>query len=289
MPPTSASSGAQEARQHLADQLREIRKAAGLNGTELARLAGWPGVAKVSRVENGKRPISAEDLRTWCRVCQVPAERTEELLAERNAVAGMWVSYNRLHRSGLKQAQTAVRPVYERAIMVRSYQTKIVPGLLQTPGTTTAQLDAVRRTLRLTVNDVAEAVAERMERQKVLWSGRCRFLFVIEEAVLRYRTCDAATHAVQLQHLLTVMSLPAVSLGIIPTDAPRLKVWPEESFVMFDDELVAVELVSGVLNITQPREIALYRKSFTVLSGLAVHGDKARALIRSALEALERE
>ncbi|GAA4229966.1 hypothetical protein GCM10022254_23620 [Actinomadura meridiana] len=157
-----------------------------------------------------------------------------------------------------------------------------MPGLLQTAGYTTAALYAVRRELDLPVDDVAEAVTERMDRQDVLRSGRGRYVFIIEEAVLRHRTCETAIHVGQLSHLLTVMTLPSVSLGIIPQAAPRNGVWPEEAFTMFDEELVGVELVSGVLNVSQPSEIALYLRAFDALSGLAVRGDRARKLINSA-------
>jgi hypothetical protein len=52
----------------------------------------------------------------------MPPERTEELLAEHHATAGMWLSYQRLNRAGLRQAQESVRPIFERAALVRSYR-----------------------------------------------------------------------------------------------------------------------------------------------------------------------
>lgn len=100
--PSSSSSSAQQARQAFADQLREIRLAAGLSSSALAAGAGWHGVSKVSKIEHGVRPPSTDDVRTWCRVCCTPAERVEELIAEQQAMAGMWVSYQRLNRAGLR-------------------------------------------------------------------------------------------------------------------------------------------------------------------------------------------
>jgi hypothetical protein len=49
---------------------------------------------------------------------------------------------------------------------------------------------------------------------------------------------------------------------------------------------VAVELVSGYLTITQPRELAMYVQVFQELASLAVHGDKARSCIHEAITAL---
>lgn len=94
-------SSAQAARQHLADQLREIRDDAGLTGRGLAELAGWHGSSKVSKIEHGVRPISAADLRTWCQVCGVPL-RFEESLAELRDQADLRSPWRQIRR-GLQQ------------------------------------------------------------------------------------------------------------------------------------------------------------------------------------------
>jgi hypothetical protein len=90
----------------------------------------------------------------------------------------------------------------------------------------------------------------------------------------------------QLGHLITVASLPSVSLGVIPMGLERDVIWPVEDFWVFDERQVNVELVSGWLTLTQPREIAMYAKVFSDLSDLAVRGAKARALITKAIDAL---
>jgi transcriptional regulator with XRE-family HTH domain len=198
--PSSSSSSAQQARQALADQLREIRLAAGLTGRALASKAGWHGVSKVSKIENGVRPASTDDVRTWCRVCGTPPARIEELLAEQRAVAGMWISYQRLNRAGLLKAQESVRPGYERSALVRAYQPKIVPGLLQTAEYTAALLQDAHDRQGVQRNDVTEAVAERIRRQRVLTRAGHRFMFVIEEQVLRYRFCESEILRGQLLH-----------------------------------------------------------------------------------------
>jgi hypothetical protein len=86
----------------------------------------------------------------------------------------------------------------------------------------------------------------------------------------------------QLDRLLAVMSLPRITLGIIPTFA-EYRV-PTNQFIMFDNRLVHVETISAELTIKQPREIALYKKVFDGLAELAIIGNNARALITSALE-----
>ncbi len=138
----------------------------------------------MSRIENATRAASSSDVRLWCEACKVGPQRREELLAEQRAVAGMWVTYRRSHRAGMRQAQAAVRPVYERATLLRAYTPNMIPGLLQTAGYTEAGLIAIRDRLSLPADDIAEAVAERIDRQSVLRSGRRRFVFIIEEQAL---------------------------------------------------------------------------------------------------------
>jgi transcriptional regulator with XRE-family HTH domain len=284
--PSSSSSSAQQARQALADQLREIRLGAGLTGRALAQEAGWHGVSKVSKIEHGVRPPSIDDVRAWCKACGTPPERVEELLAEQRAVAGMWVSYQRLNRAGLRKAQESVRPRYERAALLRAYQPKIVPGLLQIPGYTTALLEDARDRQGVHRDDVTEAVAERVARQKVLSRAGHQFIFVIEEPVLRYRCCEPDILRDQLVHLREATRLPTVWLGVIPLGADRHKILPREGFVMFDEKLVSVELVSGVLSVTQPHEISMYARDFNDLARIAVHGKAARNLMTAALSDL---
>ena len=125
-----------------------------------------------------------------------------------------------------------------------------------------------------------------MDRQRVLTQAGHRFEFVIEEPVLRFRFCAAGILRKQLLHLRETSRLAQVSLGIIPQHADRRRILPREGFVMFDADLVSVELVPGVLSVTQPGEIAMYLRDFTDLASIAVYGHAARELIGAALRDL---
>lgn len=87
----------------------------------------------------------------------------------------------------------------------------------------------------------------------------------------------------QLGHLLTVGSLPHVSLGVVAM-RPDREQWPVEGFWIYDASQVNVELVSGYLTLTEPSEVALYAETFAGLAGLAAYGANARALITSAAD-----
>ncbi len=263
------SSSAQQARQILADRLRELRRDAGLTAKELAARAGWERT-KVSKIEHATRPPSAEDIRRWCRESGAEIE-VPDLIASLRAAEGQWVEWQRMERSGLRRAQEARLPLYERTRQFRAYSCWTVPGLIQTQDYTRAVLRAYqqRRGLR---DDVEAAVAARMKRQGILRRGGRTAAFLIEESVLRNGFGGPDVMRAQLAHLAEVTTWPAVSLGVIPASPDRGMTGPAEDFWIFDNDQVNVELISGYLTVTQPREIALYAQVFARLAEVAVYG-----------------
>lgn len=278
----SASSSAQQARQALADRLGELCRDAGLTGADLAERCQWSR-SKSSRIMNARTPPSADDIRAWCRACGAE-DQTDDLIAMLRTAEGMWVSWRRMERVGLRQAQEARLPLYQRTRRFHSYSSWLVPGMIQTQPYTTAALQAIQRRRGL-VDDVADAVAARMERQRVLHEGDRRFAFLVEESVLRTGIGGVEVMSGQLGHLISIASLPNVSLGVVPMRPDRER-WPAEGFWIYDAAQVNVELISGYLTLTQPSEVAMYAETFAELADLAVYGATARALITSAMDAL---
>lgn len=279
------SSQVQQAKEALGARLREIRKDANLTGRALASLGGWHP-AKITKIEYGRQNPSEDDLRAWCRHCQA-TDQTPDLIATARNIESMYIEWKRQLRTGLKRQQEASAPLYERAHLFRIYHPALIPGLFQTAEYVAAIMRKSRTLLEIP-DDVDDAVATRMERQRVLYAGDRRFLVILEEQALRTRVGDVDVMAGQLDRLMAVMGLQRVSLGIIPSTGAR-QVWPSEGFFIFDGTTVRVETVSAHLTITQPREIALYAKTFESLQRSAVHGQPARALISSALADLSND
>ena len=106
-------------------------------------------------------------------------------------------------------------------------------------------------------DDLDAAVAARMERQRVLYQAGKRFVVILEEQALCTWFGTAEAQPGQLGRLLEVMSIPAVSLGIIPMMTQRGAV-PSAGFWIFDDSLVALETPTASIEVTRPQEIGLY-------------------------------
>jgi transcriptional regulator with XRE-family HTH domain len=278
----SPSAAVQAARRQLAVRLREIRKGAGLTATELARRLEWYP-SKVSRIEHARTPPSVTDIRAWCGACDAMSE-SDDLVASAQSADSLYVEWRRVQRTGLRHLQEKRAELYERTSFFRVYCSNVIPGLFQTPAYATALLSSISKFHR-TPNDVQEAVAARMARSRVLFTGGRRFAVLIEESVLRYRIGDPSTMAGQLGYLLTLMSAPSISLGIIPFTASR-PLWPLETFNVFDDVRVHVELLSAAVKVTAPSEVEQYIRAYRDLGTQAVFGSAARELITQAINAL---
>jgi transcriptional regulator with XRE-family HTH domain len=278
----SPSAAVQAARRQLAARLREIRKGAGLTSTELARRLDWYP-SKISRIEHARTPPSVIDIRAWCGACEATGE-ADDLVASAQSADSLYVEWRRVQRTGLRQLQEARAELYERTSFFRVYCSNVIPGLFQTPAYATALLSSITRFHRIP-DDVEDAVAARMERSRVLFTGGRRFAVLVEESVLRYRIGDPETMAGQLGYLLTLMSAPSVSLGVIPFSASR-PVWPLETFNVFDDVRVHVELLSAAVKVTAPSEVEQYIRAYRELGTEAVFGARARELITEAIHSL---
>jgi transcriptional regulator with XRE-family HTH domain len=277
------STPVKQAREAMGARLREIRKDADLTGRALAARCGWH-FTKVSKLEHGAQNPSEDDLRQWCRVCGA-VDQVPDLIATARAIESMYIEWHRQLRAGLKRSQTASVPLYTRTKLFRGYENTVIPGLFNTAEYAAAILRFWAGFLDLP-NDVDDAVAARMNRQRVLYSGDRRFVFVLEEQTLRTRVGNADVMLGQLDRLLAVMSLPRVSVGIIPAAGERHSL-AQGSFWIFDDDRVQVEGVSAGLDITQPREVAVYVRVFALLQQSSVSGPAARELIHKAMADLQ--
>lgn len=253
--PISPSSSAHAARQTVAQRLRDLRRDADLTGSELARICGWTH-PKTSRIENAKTPPSPDDIRRWCNACGVPDQAPDIVAQSQNAEA-MYVEWKRKTAAGLKQLQESYVPLFQATQVFRVYSGTVVPGFLQTEGYVRALLGSIS-SFHEVPNDVEAAVAARLERSRILHERTKRVLLLVEESVLRHQIGDADAMAAQLGCLLTAGALPTVSLGVIPSARRDRSIWPMETFHMYDDTLVSVELLSARVTVTQPSEITLY-------------------------------
>ncbi|MEU2797730.1 helix-turn-helix transcriptional regulator [Streptomyces sp. NPDC007117] len=279
--PASSSARVQEARDRIAFRLRGLRADAGLTGQQLAERTGWQG-SKVSRLQSGRSQPSDEDIRAWCRACGAEDEAAD-LIASARQAQQMYTEWRRVQGRGLKGVQQARTPLYERTKTMRVYSSSVIPGMLQTRAYAAALLSEISRFNR-TPDDSSAAADARVERSRVIRRAGRRFPILIEESVLRRQVGSTETMAEQLGYLLQVAALPTVTLGIVPSRA--MPMWPLETFTIFDEEQVGVELLTAAITITTPSEVAQYLAAHEELSAGAAHGPAALRLIARAVSEL---
>jgi transcriptional regulator with XRE-family HTH domain len=249
----------QQAREALGARLREIRKDADLTARALAVAMG-SHFTKVSKIENGARSPTEQDIRSWCTACGA-AGQIPDLITTVRHIEAMYHEYRRQMQAGLKHLTESSVPLYEQTSLFRIYDTTVVPSLFTTAEYAAALFRFWTGFMGLG-DDVDAAVQARMDRQRVLYTGEREFRVVMEEQVLRTRVGDADVMAGQLDRLT------------------------QGSFWMFDDSRVRIETVSASLTITQPRDITLYARVFELLQQSALYGRDARRLIGRALRDL---
>lgn len=277
---TSPSSSAKQQQEALGVRLRELRKDAGLTAKALAAATGQHNT-RVSKIEHGVQAPSDKDIREWCRACGAD-DQVPDLLATLRAVESAYLEFRRQSRAGMKRVLGAhTLALYERTKLFRIYEHNVIPGLFQTAEYSAAMLSFWIKFLG-TANDLEEAVATRMERQRVIYKGGKRFVAVLEEQALRTWFGTAETQAGQLDRLLALMSLPNVSLGIVPMMTERIAVG-STGFWIFDDTLVALETPTASIEVNRPQELELYARMFEALKSPAVYGRAARDLITKAI------
>lgn len=271
---------AQRARQALGARLRELRKAARLDGAALSAAAGWHR-SKTSRIELGRQLPSESDLEVWCRVCDAPLALPDLIASLRN-VEAQWAEWKRITAAGHARRQARHRDLEHDAQMQRVYSPVVLPGLVQTEAYARAVLTQCVRFLG-TPDDVEDAVAARMQRKEVLRRPRHRIALLADEAALYTTVGDDAVMVEQLQQLLDdAFDHPQMVFGVVPLNAAFT--YMTSSFDIFDDRLVLVETTSAELSIVTPSELALYERLWRELYQQAAFGAAARELIARALD-----
>ena len=279
---TDPSSSARQARSELGVRLRQLRRAAGLTGQAVAAATGQH-FTRVSRIENGVQAPTERNIRDWCTTCGAQ-DQIPDLIATARAVESAYLEWARQSRAGMRRlGDLHSIATYRRTTTFRIHEPAVLPGIFQTEA-------YIRRMLSfwyefLDAPDDADAtVAMKTERTAIALTPAKRIAVVLGEQALHTRRGTQDEHAEQLTHLLSLLRLPFVSVGVIPTDVERYAI-ASVGFWIFDNNAVALETPTAAIKVTRPQEIALYVKLFDQLQAEAVYGLEAHHLVARALAA----
>jgi hypothetical protein len=233
--------------------------------------------SKISRIESGKILPTVVDVERILRALAVPSEVSGDLLSIARTANIDYASWRSVARIGIWRKQAELKALAESSVTVRHFLPAIPSGLLQTA-------EYARATLTPHVEgrparDVERAVAARVERQQVLRDESKQFWFLLTEQAVRWQRTDPSTMTAQIHHMIEVSRLPNVELAIIPQDAP-VGMAPLNTFVVYDDRLVLVELFSGEIALRDPQDVSYHLNLFEHFWKYALTGDAARDFMR---------
>lgn len=269
----------------LARHLRDLRRAARMTGTHLARDLGWPQ-SKVSKIETGRQMPTEDDILAWARTCHADDSTAQALLGHLAEAQGI----HREWRQQVRLGQTAIQHNYDElahnATMIRNAEVVYIPGLLQTADYARCRIAEGVRLHGASQEEIEAATARRMQRQQILYDTTKTFEFIVTEAALRLLLCPRQTMLAQLDRLLGLTGMSHIKFGIIPFGV-ELPTTPQNAFILFDNKLAVVETFVGE-TMHHADEAEAYALVMDNLAAQAWYDQRARKVIINAGEALRR-
>lgn len=270
------SPGSLVRRWRLGKLLRQLREQAGKSQGDAA---DYLGVRRptISRIENGRHAILPKNVRFLCQLYEVGAPLVDTLIrqAEESNERGWWVSYSDTMPNWF---ETYV--AFEAdARQILTYQSELVPGLLQTPETV--------RAMRLAAgspspDDIEKSVQFRLARQQRFEVKPPAYHVVLNEAVVRRSIGDMAG---QIRHLLAMADREFITLQVLPfATGPHAGMKGSFTLVTLPDEpspnFVYIEHEDGATYLERPSDLDRYTSSFESLATQALSpGDTTDLLV----------
>jgi transcriptional regulator with XRE-family HTH domain len=263
-------------RRELGALLKELRTQRGWTAEQVCeRLRFSP--SKMSRLETGHRGASARDINDLCKLYEVEGEQRQRLLelAKEGKQRGWWQPL------GLPYSDYV--GLEAEAESISDYGLGLIPGLLQTADYARAM---VRAAVPKWVPDIVEQrVQGRITRQELLRSENApHFEAVVDESVLHRLVGGRTVMKAQLERLLELSELPAVTLRVIPYEAGALPAGNNKFIILrFASpdvkDTVFIEALTGDLYLDDPGEVEIYNTTFRTLVQLARSPEETRETI----------
>ncbi len=274
------------ASRRLTSELRRLREQSPENWTteQVAEVLGW-SPSKVYRIEHDRVRVLVRDVRRLLDLYGAGDDEREVLLTlakQAREKQGWWHRYDDV----LPQWFEVYGGLEADAASLRTYQSELVHGLLQTEDYARALMRAVPRPEP--DEEIERRIAMRLARQDRLTCERpLDYWAILNEAALRRRVGGRGMMRLQLDHLREMAELPNVTLQVLPFDAGAhpgvhgqfvILSFPEPQ----DPDVGYIEHWTGSLYLEKPSDIATYTEIFEHLRARALGPDESKELIHQA-------
>lgn len=196
----------------LGRRLEEQRRQAGLTQDEAAKVLRCTQ-QKIAYIENGGgvKYLELKGLLDAYRSGDADRTYAEDLHAESNRRAKRGGFRSRFRQ--YLRLLVDLEPTCQRYF---SYQSMVVPGLLQTDGYARTLFRAWRPSP--SPSEIDRDTADRLARQRILDNLDQRFWFILDEAGLRRTAGDPEVMRVQVLRLVEAIDRPNVEVQVVPFD-----------------------------------------------------------------------
>jgi transcriptional regulator with XRE-family HTH domain len=264
-------------RNDLAAALRELRGALGLSG-ERAAARALMTQSKISRIETGRSLPSVADVEQLLRAYDADGSTTDRIMALARAATREYRSVRTDVRRGVEHRQTDLAGLERGAGLVRHFLPAVPTGLLHTRAYAEATLRALGTVPPGTVERVVDG---KMARQRALDDPQREFVFLMTETAIRARVAPPGVMAGQCVHLAELAARGRPRILLVPF-AARWPVMAMNTFVIYDDRIVTVEVFSGEVVLHDPQDVAYHTGVFEAFAEQALTGADAAAFLRVA-------
>lgn len=269
----------------LARELRKLRQEAKLSGDQVARELEWEQ-SKISRMENAKMRITSGEVMELLELYGITGDQRTELvrLARESRKKGWWHSYEDVLSTGFSDYLA----FESEALSYRTYQSQLIPGILQTADYARAVFRSARPR---TPEEIERAVEARLARQVRLTSSRdpLHARLVIDEATLNRLVCSAVVMKAQLHRVLELSDLANVSLQVIPHEAGvHAAIDGPFTLLTFDGypDVLYMEHFMGWIYMEKPPETLRGTVVFDHLTASALNASNSARLIHQVASGL---
>ncbi|GAA1313692.1 helix-turn-helix transcriptional regulator [Saccharothrix xinjiangensis] len=262
----------------LGEELRRVRKEAGLASPKVSDDLGW-SLGKLSKLEKGTRGTSLWEIGTLvghCGADKATRDRVLALAAEPDTGA-----FLRLHHIP-PDLLTALNIHENTARAITAYQPLTVPAL--------AQIEDYTRAL----TDDQDLVQARMDRQEVLYHHtKPGVVLYLHEAALRLVVGGPAVMRDQLLHLALMGGWSHVTVRLIPLTVPAHPVLVHPATLLDLPEplrpVAYTETDTATVFHDDPDVVAGYRAKMRHLHTLALPADRSREVFSRYADEYDRQ
>jgi transcriptional regulator with XRE-family HTH domain len=254
----------------LSATLGDLRKAAGLSGTEVA-LRLDTSQRRISNIETGRFVPREAEIRALAKLYRAPPDTRRQMLGVVRDLREESPKARLVMSRGAWGMQQRIARVEAVSVRIKAFHCAIVIGLLQTPQYARAVFADGGD---ITGEDLERCVVQRQARQEVLAAGK-DITAVMTEGALRWQAHGPDVMVDQLEHIGTLSQQPGIRIGVIPWTKPAA-VFPLNGFSLYDSRAVIIGTRVATAFVTDGADVAEHEKLFGALEALADWGGCAR-------------